>query len=128
MPWACKAGETLLIPSGAGYHLFVVLNSPADYPTYPAQSCVLVSFSTIRAGPYDTTRIIPAGVHPFIQAPSFVAYRQARMETGANLAARVNSGAYIPRDPISNNLRIDLIQGLYVSPLTPRYLKKLEII
>jgi hypothetical protein len=50
------------------------------------------------------------------------------METGANLVARVNSGAYIPRDPISNGLRIDLIQGLYVSPLTPRYLKKLEII
>ena len=76
MPWVCQAGATLLIPSGAGNHLFVILNSPTDFPAYPPQSCVLISFSTIRAGPYDTTR---------------------------------------------------MIAGLYVSPLTPRYLKKLVI-
>lgn len=37
MAWVCKAGGTLLIPSGPGYHLFVILNSPADFPTYPPQ-------------------------------------------------------------------------------------------
>lgn len=128
MPWACQAGGTLLIPSGERYHLFVVLNSPIDYSTYPPQSCVLVSFSTIRLGPYDTTRIIPPGVHPFIQALSFVAYRQARMETVLSLVAGVNAGMYIPRDPIPEDLRKNLIEGLYVSPLTPRYLKMLEIV
>ena len=127
MPWACLAGATLLIPSGAGNHLFVILNSPTDYPAYPPQSCVLVSFSTIRSGPYDATRIVQAGAHPFVQTASFVAYRQARMETSANLSQRVGMGMYIPREPVAEEMRKDLIAGLYVSPLTPRYLKKLVI-
>ena len=71
MPWACQAGATLLIPSGVGNHLFVILNSPTDYPNYPPQSCVLVSFSTIRTGPYDATRIVQAGTHPFVQVDSY---------------------------------------------------------
>ena len=127
MPWECQAGGTLLVPSGETHHLFVILNAPADFETYPPQSCVLVSFSTIRLGPYDTTRILQPGAHPFIQAPSFVAYRQTRMETSANLVNRVSSGMYIPLEPVSEELRADLIAGLYVSPLTPRYLKQMKI-
>lgn len=127
MAWVCQAGGTLLIPSGSGYHLFVVLNDPTDYPTYPPQSCVLVSFSTIRRGPYDATRVVQPGAHPFIKDPSFVAYRQARMETAPALAGRVDVGYYIAREPVPEALRQDLIAGLYQSPLTPQYLKKLHI-
>ena len=112
MPWVCQAYATLLIPTGPGYHLFVVLNAPANFPTYPPQSCVLVSFSTIRSGPYDATRIIQPGAHPFVKEPSFVAYRQARMETSAVLAERVDSGMYVVREPVANALRTDLIAGL----------------
>jgi len=79
MAWVCQAGGTLLIPSGPAYHLFVMLNNPTDFPTYPPQSCILVSFSTIRPGPYDATRVVQAGVHPFVKETSFVAYRQARI-------------------------------------------------
>lgn len=127
MPWVCQAGATVLIPSGAGHHLFVILNSPTDFPTYPPQSCVLISFSTIRTGPYDTTRIVQPGAHPFVKTASYVAYRQARIETSANLSHRVGMGMYIPREPITEEMRKDIIAGLYVSPLTPRYLKKLAI-
>jgi hypothetical protein len=127
MAWVCQAGGTVLIPSGPGYHLFVVLNNPTNFPTYPPQSCVLVSFSTIRLGPYDATRVVQAGVHPFIKEPSFVAYRQARMDTSAVLAERVQSGMYVAREPVSEQLRIEMIAGLYASPLTPGYLKKLKI-
>src|SRR5688572_26012076 len=127
MPWVCQAGGTLLIPSGAGNHLFVILNSPTDFPTYPPQSCVLISVSTIRTGPYDTTRIVQDGAHPFVKTASFVAYREARIETSAKLAHRGGMGMYIPREPVTEEMRKDLIAGLYVSPLTPRYLKKLVI-
>lgn len=128
MAWVCQAGGTVLIPSGPGYHLFVVLNDPTDFPTYPPQSCALVSFSTIRLGPYDATRVVQAGVHPFIKEASFVAYRQARMETAAVLAERVDSGMYVAREAVTEQLRADLITGLYASLLTPRYLKKLHIV
>lgn len=127
MPWVCQAGGTLLIPTGPGYHLFVILNAPANFPTYPTRSCVLVSFSTIRAGPYDATRIVRPGAHPFVKEPSFVGYRQARMETSAVLAERVDSGMYVVREPVADTLRTELIAGLYASPLTPGYLKKLAI-
>jgi hypothetical protein len=127
MPWVCSAGGTLLVPSGETHHLFVILNAPADFGTYPPQSCVLVPFSTIRQGPYDATRVVQPGVHPFIQAPSFVAYRHARMERSTVLAQRADAGMYIPREPVSEAVRLDLIAGLYASPLTPRYLKKLKV-
>ena len=127
MPWVCNPGGTLLVPSGETHHLFVILNAPADFDTYPPQSCVLVSFSTIRQGPHDATHVVQAGVHPFIQAPSFVAYRHARMERGAVLTQRVEAGMYIPREPVAEALRRELIAGLYASPLTPRYLKKLKL-
>lgn len=127
MPWVCNPGGTLLVPSGETHHLFVILNAPANFETYPPQSCVLVSFSTIRQGPYDATRVVPAGAHPFIHAPSFVAYRHARLERSAVLAQRADAAIYIPREPVSEQLRRDLIGGLYASPLTPRYLKKLKI-
>lgn len=68
-----------------------------------------------------------AGAHPFIKEPSFVAYRQARMERSAVLADRVASGTHIAREPADETLRLDLIAGLYASPLTPRYLKNLVI-
>ena len=128
MPWVCNAGGTLLVPSGETHHLFVILNAPADFETYPPQSCVLVSFSTIRHGPYDATRVVQVGAHPFIHAPSFVAYRHARMERGAVLTERAEAGMYIPREPVTEVLRRDLIAGLYASPLTPRYLKKLQLV
>lgn len=128
MPWVCNPGGTLLVPSGETHHLFVILNAPADFETYPPQSCVLVSFSTIRQGPYDATRVVQGGVHPFIREPSFVAYRHARMERSAVLAQRADAAIYIPREPVSEELRRDLIAGLYASPLTPRYLKKLKIV
>ena len=66
-------------------------------------------------------------MHPFVKEPSFVAYRQARMETAAALVERVESGFYVAREPVTEALRADLIAGLYESRLTPRYLTKLKI-
>ncbi len=49
------------------------------------------------------------------------------MESSVKLSERVGMGMYIPREPVTEEMRKDLIVGLYVSPLTPRYLKKLVI-
>lgn len=128
MAWVCNPGGTLLVPSGETHHLFVILNTPADFDTYPPKSCVLVPFSTIRKGPYDATRVVQAGAHPFLKAPSFVAYRHARMERADMLAQRAAAGMYIPREAVSEALRLDLIAGLYASPLTPQFLKRLKLV
>ena len=64
--WQPSAGATLLIPSGAGKHLFVVLNHPVPFAGYGSQPCVvLVNVSTVREHiPQDATCTLPAGCHP----------------------------------------------------------------
>jgi hypothetical protein len=79
--WQPSAGATLLIPSGAGKHLFVVLNNPVPFPGHGSQPCVaLVNVSTVRKDiPFDTTCVLPAGCHAFVAAESYVRYQDARI-------------------------------------------------
>lgn len=86
--WQPSAGATLLIPSGAGRHLFVVLNDPVVLEGYGRQGCVvLVNLSTVRPEiPHDTTCVLPAGCHPFVVAESYVRYQDARIYRADDLS------------------------------------------
>lgn len=127
MPWVCNPGGTLLVPSGETHHLFVILNAPANFETYPPQSCVLVSFSTIRQGPPTMPRAWSRPVRIRSSTRRASSRIGTRLERSAVLAQRADAAIYIAREPVSEQLRRDLISGLYASPLTPRYLKKLTI-
>jgi hypothetical protein len=122
--WVCAAGSTLLIPSGPlGKHLFVVLNDPTDFEDYPPQSCVSVCLCTIRNPPYDTTRIIGAGAHPFITSSSYISYRHARIDQAAHLESLVRNKQFSPLEPVSEDLLAQIRSGLHLSRQTPNYLK-----
>lgn len=124
--WVCSAGGTLLIPSGGeGNHLFVILNNPADFAGYQPQSCVSVSICSIRKGPYDGTRILKPGVHPFIVQDSYVAYRHARVDSAEHLGELVKNLVFVPLNPIDPATLASLVSGLFASPQTPNHLKKL---
>jgi hypothetical protein len=126
--WLCVAGSSLLIPSGTdGSHLFIILNDPCDFDGYPTQSCVSVCTCTIRSGPYDDTCVLQAGSHPFLNANSFVAYRHARMDQATHLQNGVASGIFVPRPSLDDRLLNAVRDGLYRSPQTPRYLKRLVL-
>ena len=127
--WQPSAGATLLIPSGAGKHLFVVLNDPVPFPGYGSQPCVvLVNVSTVRKGiPYDTTCALRAGGHPFVVAESYVRYQDARIYRADELAARVAQGLFSPHEPVAQEWLPAIRAGLKVSPRTNRELKSLPI-
>ena len=124
--WVCSEGGTLLIPSGQGNHLFVVLNNPKDFDGYAEQSCVSVSICSIRDAPHDSTRILKAGSHPFVNRDSYVAYRHARIDTAGHLQQLVKERVFVPLDPFRGELLQAIQAGLFTSPHTPNYLKHLQ--
>ena len=127
--WQPSAGATLLIPSGAGKHLFVVLNDPAPFPGYGSKPCVvLVNLSTVRKDiPYDTTCVLPAGCHAFVVAESYVRYQDARTYRSDDLAARVTQGLFSAHEPMAREWLDAIRTGLGKSPRTKREFKALPI-
>jgi hypothetical protein len=97
-----SAGDALFIPSGAqGMHLFIVLNDPKPLPGYgTANHCVVVSITTIRATvPHDATCTLAAGSHPFVINPSYIYYRDVRVEREDHLENCIASNLFQIRLP-----------------------------
>lgn len=81
--WQAAPGQTLLVPSGPGLHLFFLILGPvtlADYGRVP--QVALVGATTLRDGiPHDTACVLEAGEHAFIQHRSYLAYRYMRLDS-----------------------------------------------
>jgi len=120
--WTCVPGGTLLIPSGKVNHLHIILNPPKDFDGY-LNSSVLVNVTSIKNMPYDDTLVLSAGLHPFINTESFIAYRYARLEREEDLVQKVNARLFIPHDPLDEALLKQVQEGLSKSPFTKRFLK-----
>jgi hypothetical protein len=127
--WQPSAGSTLLIPTGAQKHLFVVLNDPVVLQGYGAQPCVvLVNVSTVRPEiPYDNTSVLAAGCHPFVTAESYVRYQDARLYRASELSKLVAQGLFTPHHPVAAQLLATIKAGLNSSPRTKRAFKNLPI-
>ena len=127
--WQPSAGATLLIPSGAGKHLFVVVNRPVPFPGYGSQPyVVLVNLSSVRKNiPYDMTCTLPAGCHPFVVAESYVRYQDARIYRADELGERVAQGLFSLHEPMAQQWLEAIRAGLRRSPRTKRELKTLPI-
>ena len=92
--WSCAPGNTLLVPSGpSGLHLFIITLGPIVLPGYgPKPQAVMVSATTIRDGiPHDSACELRAGEHPFIQHPSYIAYRYIRLDQTEHVESLVQS-------------------------------------
>jgi hypothetical protein len=127
--WQASAGATLLIPSGAGKHLFVALNDPVVLEGYGTQGCVvLVNVSTVRGGiPFDDTCVVEAGSHSFVTARSYMRYQDARIYRAIELSRLVAQGLFSPHEPVSADLLSQMKAGLRASPRTKREFKTLKI-
>ena len=128
--WQPQLGATLLIPSGLqGQHLFVVLNDPKIFQGYgPRAQVLLVNLSSIRPGtPHDSTCVLQPGCHTFVQQPSYVAYRYARIYPAEDLVQRVKEGLFHPNDPMPALIVEQIRHGLITSPFTKREFKIMAI-
>lgn len=118
----------MLVPSGpAGMHLFMLIVGPVVVQNYGQhEQMLMVSATTLRPElPHDNACVLNAGDHPFIQHPSYVTYRHARLDARAHIVEMVRSGVWVPHEPCSDDLAARVLYGMRVSRLAPREFKSL---
>ena len=125
--WQAAPGQTLLVPSGPGLHLFFLILGPvvlADYGFSP--QLVMVSVTSLRHGvPYDSACVLEAGDHSFVQHRSYLAYRYIRLDDSHHVERMVHSGVWKPHDPCPSDLLKRVVAGVCQSRLTPREFKRI---
>ena len=118
---------TLLYPSGPPRdpgkpHLFVLMTASSG----PAQQVLMVPVST-RQSRSDTTCVIDAGAHEFIQHESVIEYRHARTEPAEKLIRGVANGEFVPKEPLGEQLFDRVRRGFdrsrFVKPFAREFLK-----
>jgi hypothetical protein len=121
---------TLLIPSGPAHdldrkHLFIILtDSVADPLNGSKESLLLISLSTLNAAlPYDPTCILHPGDHPFVTRDSYVSYRDSRILETAKIVNGVESGVFVAKELMDNNIVDGICEGLD-SHQTPEKIKR----
>lgn len=62
--------------------------------------------------PHDTTCLVAAGDHPFLQHASYVAYSKCRIEAAADVAKLVNSGYFVVKEQASEALVARIVGAL----------------
>lgn len=120
-----RPGDAYLIPSGPNRHLHFVVLGPRRFPERPPQDHVLlVNVTSISPGiPHDPTCVLDVGDHERIHHPSFIAYRHARLDPVAHVTRMLETGAWQPMTPASEELLTRLRDGLKTSRMVPRWLK-----
>lgn len=125
--WQPVPGQTLLVPSGPGLHLFFLTLGPvvlADYGSAP--QLAMVSATTMRDGvPHDPACVLEAGDHPFIQHRSYLAYRYMRLDASTHVEKMVSGAVWKPHDPCAADLLQRIVAGVCQSRLTPRECKRI---
>ncbi len=125
--WQAVPGQTLLVPSGPGLHLFFLILGPvvlADYGSAP--QLAMVSATTLREGvPHDPACVLEAGEHPFIQHRSYLAYRYMRLDSSAHVEKMVSGAVWKPHDPCAGDILQRIVSGVCQSRLTPREYKRI---
>lgn len=95
-------------------HLHVVLSDPAQDPT----KIYVVGVTTWDCHK-DQSCILEAGEHSFVTHKSCIYYRDHRMPSLDGLKFRVQTGEYILRDPVTDQLLAKIDAGAACSKFIP---------
>jgi hypothetical protein len=126
--WTPAPGQTLLVPSGpTGHHLFVLLFGPIVVDGYGSNDQIaMVNITSIKAGiPHDPACQLQPGDHPFVQHPSFVAYRHLRIDSVPHVDLMVRNQVWMLHQPCTPQLLARITAGVCLSKLTSREFKRL---
>jgi len=123
MAYVAQKCHAMLMPSGTYHdpnkkHLFIVCTDKCAQGKH-----LLVSVTGWTNDLCDPTTRLAPGVHTFIGKDSYVLYRKSRVELAIDLAAGVDGGTFIERDPISVDLLNKILAGICESEQTPRKVK-----
>ena len=119
MPYLPARCDTVMVPSGpAGDHLFVITTDSC-----PAAKHLLVSVTSVKPGRHaDTTCVLEAGDHPFVEHQSYVLYRNADIQSANRLGNMVDSWYYRRGAPATPELTDRILAGFEVSLFTPKFI------
>lgn len=113
-----KCGSAYLLfddeDPGSKPHLHVVISDPDEN-----HCIVLVSITTERAKS-DTMTRLNAGSHPFIHAPSVVAYHYSKMVSCDRLKRLIEAGGAIPKGQASADIVRRAQAGMRETRRAPR--------
>ena len=126
--WQAVPGSTLLIPSGpSGHHLFILVLGPLVVANYGSMAQVaMVSVTSIRDGaPHDSACEIQSGEHPFIEHPSYVAYRYMRIDSESHACEMVAKKIWVPNHSCSAELLSRIVGGVCRSRSISREFKQI---
>lgn len=120
MSWQAAPGCTLLVPSGPGKHLHVVVLGPVVVQGYgTAPQVAMVSVTSKRPGIHcDAACEIAPGEHEFVQRESYVAYRYLRIDAEAHAAKLIGDGIWTAHAPCSAALFERIRAGVCASQFT----------
>jgi hypothetical protein len=118
-------GNTFLIPSGTGKHLFFVVLGPVVLPEHgKAPHYVFAGATTLHEGaPHDPACVIEAGEHPFIQHRSYIAYRHMRIHPAPD-AETYAGRLWTQHQNCDEALLKRIISGIFQSHHTKKYIKQ----
>jgi hypothetical protein len=121
MPISIHAGATFMMDTFGGLHLHIILNNPVVIQNFGQQPQVLlVSVTSIKPdkAPEETV-LLQQDDHPFIQHPSYIAYRFADIKS-ASIIAKLGT----PHEPISQQLLQRIIRGAFQSTKARNFFKQ----
>ncbi len=95
-------------------HLHVVISDPNE-----SKQIVLVSVTTERAKS-DTMTRLEAGIHPFINDPSVIAYNYSKMMTCDQLQKMIDAGDAIPKPDAAEDIVRRAQAGMQETRRAPR--------
>jgi hypothetical protein len=102
------------------HHLWVVINDPQAHDGH----ALIVNLTSLRPNA-DTTCVVKAGEHPFIQHDSYVRFRSARGPKAADIAKAIEAGKLMSQNAASPALLTKLRAGARASTLLAMELKDL---
>jgi len=99
-------------------HLWIVISDP----TFDSNSVVIVNVTSWRTRATflnDTSCVINAGEHPFIDKKSYIYYRDAKVTSEDNIQNALAGGALSPDEDCSSELLGKILLGAAQSQHTP---------
>lgn len=90
-----NAGDTFLF--AVDKHLWMIISDPEQDP----RQVLIVMFNTLRDRRHDPACVLDIGDHPFINRPTWVNYRLARVTSINALSKLETNGGLTRREPLS---------------------------
>jgi hypothetical protein len=115
-----RLGDTVILPKPGHEkeHLWALVTAP----NVQSGEAIMVNLTTQRPHS-DTTTVLQAGEHPFVDRPTVAFYADARTVKVAHMEAGLRQGIVRQHAGLAKAILVRIQNGLLASPFTPAKIK-----